>query len=251
MIKLPDTDGLQDRVRLTEQTGPGPRLRAAREAGCYEIEDIAKQLRLHPQIIRDLEKDKFSDHLALVFVRGYLRAYANLIGLDPEQVVEEFNALGHLEERSLPDLKGKPQAGSRMRSEQEMRNLSFNPRLKWAGITLIVIAMAGVFVAYHYDPKDQLYPVNVPPIEASENTDPTFDPNQGLTEVQPASPETIEPPPAAPQVSAQVPAHLLPSHVLSPPYQHLLLGQQFPLSLSLRPVNQSYRGLAFQMMTKK
>lgn len=157
MIKLPDTDGLQDRVRLSEQTGPGPRLRAAREACGYEVEDIAKQLRLHPEIIRDLEKDTFADHLALVFVRGYLRAYANLIGLDGDQVVEEFNALGFKEERSLPDLKGRSQSRSRMRTEQEMQGPNWSPRFKWVAITMVIIALGGVFAAYNYKPSEQLY----------------------------------------------------------------------------------------------
>lgn len=206
MIKLPDTDGLQDRVRLSEQTGPGPRLRAAREASGYEIEDIAKQLRLHPEILMDLEKDTFADHLALVFVRGYLRAYANIIGLNPEQVVEEFNALGYQEDRALPDLKGKPKAASRMRTEHEMQSPTMSPRFKWVAITLVIIALGGVFAAYNYEPQETLPPAQISPEVMQE------------TPVDSASTDLPEPP-AATQNSVRMgttPAANTPSVTSSP-----------------------------------
>jgi cytoskeleton protein RodZ len=172
MIKLPDTEDLQDRIRVTERVGPGPRLRAAREASGFEIEEIAKQLRLHPHIIADLERDKFSDHLALVFVRGYLRSYAGLIGLDPEQVVEEFNAMGHKEDRDLPDLKGKPQAKTRMRNEADMNKAPISPGMKWSAIVSLVVAVGVVFIAYTREPEVQLNSVPSP-ISNSTEFDPT------------------------------------------------------------------------------
>jgi len=226
MIKLPDTDGLQDRVRLSEQTGPGPRLRAAREASGYEVEDIAKQLRLHPEIIRNLEKDTFADHLALVFVRGYLRAYANLIGLDGDQVVEEFNALGFKEERSLPDFKGKPQARTRMRTEQEMQGPTLSLRFKWVAITMVIIALGGVFAAYNYQPQEQLYPVQVsteitdtiqeaPEVQAAQSMNPIID---GQTTAEPATgtaPATTRTP--TPRATGAAPFNSLPQQPAAPP----------------------------------
>ena len=54
MIKLPDTEGSQEKVRTAPtHMGPGPRLRAAREAAGLEVEELAKQLRLHPHVIHD------------------------------------------------------------------------------------------------------------------------------------------------------------------------------------------------------
>lgn len=204
MIKLPDTEGLQERVRVAEQTGPGPRLRAAREASGFEIEEIAKQLRLHPQIIEDLERDKFSDHLALVFVRGYLRAYAGLIGLNPEQVVEEFNALGHQEDRDLPDLKGKPQSKDRMRAHEDINRTPMNPGMKWGAIVALIAALGGIFIAYTREPEVQLNSVPLPPVEATDTENAAPEPiGQVSNSVEPsAAPAT----PAAPATAAQAPA---------------------------------------------
>ena len=210
MIKLPDTEGLQERVRVAEQTGPGPRLRAAREASGFEVDEIAKQLRLHPQIIADLERDKFSDHLALVFVRGYLRAYAGLIGLDPEQVVEEFNALGYQEDRDLPDLKGKPQSKTKMRAHEDMNRTPMNPGMKWGAIVALIAALGGIFIAYTREPEVQLNSVPLPPVEATETENAAPEPmgqvsnsvESSAAPATPASPATS----AAPATAAQAPA---------------------------------------------
>lgn len=172
MIQMPDKDGLHDKVHVNEQQGPGPRLRAAREALGYEVEDIAKQLRLHPHIIADLEVDTFSDHLALVFVRGYLRSYASLIGLDPNQVTEEFNAMGFDEERTLPEFNSKPQTKTRMRREEDMQPSNMSPRIKWIAVTAIAVALAGVFVAYTYHPQEKLYPTIVAPQTSTDTFTP-------------------------------------------------------------------------------
>jgi cytoskeleton protein RodZ len=220
MIKLPETEGLHDKGRLGDPTGPGPRLRAAREACGYDIQDIAKQLRLHPHIIADLERDKFSDHLALVFVRGYLRAYAGLIGLDPDEVVAEFNALGYQEARDLPDLKNKSQAGSRMRNTQDMYKSRARSGVRWAAVAAITVALGGLFVAFNYQPQEQIYsaPVvsdvseaNAPAPGIDPNLPPAapVDPNAPVTAPAAAAPVTT--PAAAPAAPVPVPAAAAPA----------------------------------------
>jgi cytoskeleton protein RodZ len=214
MIKLPDGEGLQERVRVAEQAGPGPRLRAAREASGFEIDEIAKQLRLHPQIIEDLERDKFSDHLALVFVRGYLRAYAGLIGLNPEQVIEEFNALGYQEDRDLPDLKGKPQSKDRMRAHEDINRTPMNPGMKWGAIVALIAALGGIFIAYTREPEVQLNSVPLPIPEASETENAL--PNEAGTVSNSVEPSAAPAPTTAPATAAQAPA---PRSVNSAPAQ--------------------------------
>lgn len=210
MIKLPDTEGLQDRVRVAEHTGPGPRLRAAREASGYEIEDIAKQLRLHPHIIHDLERDTFSDHLALVFVRGYLRAYASLIGLDPNQVVDEFNALGFQEDRDLPDLKGKPQARTRMKNQADMSKSSMSPGMKWGAIIAVLVSLGGIFIAYNHEPEVQL---NSVPSVVSDSTEPSATGETDDTVTQ----DNVAAPTVAPAAAAPAPAPAPAPVVAAPP----------------------------------
>lgn len=229
MIKLPETEGLHEKARLGDPAGPGPRLRAAREACGYDIQDIAKQLRLHPHIIEDLERDQFSDHLALVFVRGYLRSYANLIGLDPDEVVAEFNALGYEEARDLPDLKNNSQSGSRMRNTQDMYKSRARSGLRWAAIAGVTIAVGGLFLAFSYQPQEVIYtsPIvtelspldapnpgidpNLPPAAVVESTDSAETVANPVATPAPAAPATLAPAAPAPRPVSRAPASAPPS----------------------------------------
>ena len=64
--------------------GQGARLRAAREAAGLSVEAVGARLRLSERQVAALEAD---DHAALPpgpFVRGFVRNYARLLGLDPQ-----------------------------------------------------------------------------------------------------------------------------------------------------------------------
>ncbi|WP_304985056.1 helix-turn-helix domain-containing protein [Coxiella-like endosymbiont] len=77
---------------------PGILLREARQAKNLKYEDVAKQMHLSVQWVKNLEKDNYSQAPALIYVRGYLRAYARCVGLIPEEVIAAFDALALNEE---------------------------------------------------------------------------------------------------------------------------------------------------------
>ena len=74
-------------------SSPGQLLKHAREQRQLSQADIANQLKLRVQWIVDIENDHFSDASALVYVRGYLRAYAKLMQLDAERVLQRFEQM--------------------------------------------------------------------------------------------------------------------------------------------------------------
>jgi len=69
---------------------PGARLRAAREARALALEDAARSLKLDPAVLRGLEAGDYAGLGAPVFVKGYLRSYATLLGLDAGPLVEDW-----------------------------------------------------------------------------------------------------------------------------------------------------------------
>jgi len=73
--------------------GPGSRLRLARENANLSISDVAMRLHLRSQMIQDLENDDYAASPQFVFIRGYLRAYANLLIIPPQEIIDAFNAL--------------------------------------------------------------------------------------------------------------------------------------------------------------
>ncbi len=68
----------------------GARLRRARLARGLEIEDVAGVTKINPTYLRFLEDERFADLPAVVYVRGFVAAYARLLGLDPAHVAPSY-----------------------------------------------------------------------------------------------------------------------------------------------------------------
>jgi cytoskeleton protein RodZ len=89
------TSSDEDIHPVSEDTAAiGARLRAARNQCDLQIEQVARQLHLHPRIITAIEND---DQAALpepIFVQGYLRSYARLVGLPADEMVRRYCAQG-------------------------------------------------------------------------------------------------------------------------------------------------------------
>jgi len=88
-IQATDQDD-QNVVDFSES--PGRRLRVQRQSRGMTIERIATQLHLRHETIEALEQDRFEALPGAVFVTGYLRNYAKLIGLDPAPLIAAYQA---------------------------------------------------------------------------------------------------------------------------------------------------------------
>ena len=75
------------------RSGPGRLLRQARLDLRLAPEDVAQILHLSSKQIVALEADDYPSLPGPTYVRGYLRGYAQLLGLMPEKVVEAYNSL--------------------------------------------------------------------------------------------------------------------------------------------------------------
>ncbi|MFO1323369.1 MAG: DUF4115 domain-containing protein [Burkholderiales bacterium] len=65
----------------------GGRLREARTQAGLTIDAVAQQLKLAPRQVRALEDDDFAQLPGRTFIRGFLRNYARLVRLDPDEVL--------------------------------------------------------------------------------------------------------------------------------------------------------------------
>ncbi len=70
--------------------GPGADLRAAREALRVSIREVADALNLSPHVIESLEADDYDALPPSVFTRGYLRSYARLLELPPDELLARY-----------------------------------------------------------------------------------------------------------------------------------------------------------------
>ena len=71
---------------------PGAQLRRAREDAHLTLEDFAAQTKLSVATLQALEADDFGALLEPVYVRGYYRKCARLLGLSEEGLIAAYNA---------------------------------------------------------------------------------------------------------------------------------------------------------------
>ncbi len=69
----------------------GRQLKAAREAKQMTISEVAFHLKTKTSVVEALEKEEFHQLAAPIYVRGFLRKYAELVGLSPNELVDIFN----------------------------------------------------------------------------------------------------------------------------------------------------------------
>jgi len=70
---------------------PGERLRAAREQSGMSVEHVSRQLHLHAYVVEAIESGDLGRLNDPVFSRGYIRAYASFLKLDPVIFVTAYN----------------------------------------------------------------------------------------------------------------------------------------------------------------
>ncbi|MCO7233597.1 MULTISPECIES: RodZ domain-containing protein [unclassified Cobetia] len=71
---------------------PGTRLKLEREHQGLSRDEVATQLNLRPSLVDDLERDHYDQIPIAAYRRGYLRAYARLLGMDEKAIVGQYNA---------------------------------------------------------------------------------------------------------------------------------------------------------------
>ncbi len=71
----------------------GECLRLAREHKQLSQEDVAKHLHLRLSIIKSLEEDRFDLGVPAIFVKGYIKNFATMVGIPKDILTHKLNAL--------------------------------------------------------------------------------------------------------------------------------------------------------------
>lgn len=136
---------------------PGRRLRVQRQSRGLSIERIAAQMHLKPEIIDALEQDRFEQLPDAVFVMGYLRNYARLLGLDPTPLVAAYQSRADAPKPSAPKPVTLPEDGDSGGTRALVRLVSL-------ALAAAVVAM----VAFWWHDRAEVSPE--PPPELTEET---------------------------------------------------------------------------------
>ena len=117
----------------------GERLSAARKARMLTAESVADELKLDVNMIAALEQDDKTVLPAAIFVQGYLRRYARLVGLPEDELVKDYaDSTGELPPLSVVAIKQK-KSSVRLPSAKLRRN-----------IILLLLAVIMLWLAYPF-----------------------------------------------------------------------------------------------------
>jgi cytoskeleton protein RodZ len=213
-----------DETLLEPKEGPGRVLRVARQRRGLEIEDVAAALHLSPSVILALEHERYDDLPGAVFISGYLRNYARLLGIDAEALLDTFRAASPQAEL--------PRPRTTRKIDEQVSSSHFAVR---AVSLVILLALGAMVVLWWQNQRPDLEPLpesTEPSTEemvsapGGEETVSTDEPSQPVSQADPPpAPELPSPPTASRQAMEQA-AEVLPTAEPAEPEASLTDGQE-------------------------
>ena len=96
-------------------TNVGQILREARVAKDLTVDQIATELRIEARQLTALEENRFEQIGPAVFIKGYIRQYAQRLGLDPRALMDIYNRQTNIE-----DVQVRPTRPIKLRDERQI-----------------------------------------------------------------------------------------------------------------------------------
>lgn len=81
---------LEQQEKTSAALTGGALLQSARATQQLSIEHVARFLHLTDSVVKAIERSEIPGHVPVIYLRGYLRTYAKLVGVDAEQVLAGF-----------------------------------------------------------------------------------------------------------------------------------------------------------------
>ncbi len=172
--------------------GPGAMLRRAREDLRLAPDNVASILRLSSKQILLLEDDNYDGLPGPTYVRGYLRSYAQLLGLSPDRVVDAYQQ--HCRLLAPPPAEAAAPAASAAHRAAENEQT-----IRWVAIAVGVVVL--LLVIFWWKGKD-----DAGPAARKADTSTTYVTESGAVIRDPAAGTTTENTPAASTSPSHEPA---------------------------------------------
>lgn len=123
---------------------PGQRLKKARELRGLNLDQVVAELRLSRRIIEGMEADDYGALPEPAFVRGYMRRYAQLVKLSPDDIAARFDE-SYAADKATPEPDVRPRNPIQILGDLARPRLRVGRLLSWASVALIVLLVVGVF----------------------------------------------------------------------------------------------------------
>jgi transcriptional regulator with XRE-family HTH domain len=127
----------------------GNSLREARERQGRTLSDIERKTEIRTRYLKALEEENFELMPALAYTRGFLRVYADELGLDGQLYVDEFNSRFSVSDDRSPPHRGRDKGETR----HSRRIASGSVILALAVITVLIALIFAAFSSNSGDNK--------------------------------------------------------------------------------------------------
>ncbi len=195
---------------------PGAALAKARESAGITQREVADALHLPVTTIDAIEEGDSERLPAPVFARGYVRAYAKLLELDPDPLIAALEIDQGIEETSTPSAEEQG-AGAQEAAPNPLLALTRQPRLVLAGaggLVVLVILLALLFTGGEEDaaPATVVDAASEPQPGMAQNGPAQNGPAQnGSAQLAQVTPDAIEPSADAADEAAAAPVEFEPA----------------------------------------
>ena len=135
-----DVKSTEKKSKTKASVDIGAILVKARKDKQLTSQNVAEQLNLTVGLIEKLENNQFEMEIPIAFVRGYIRAYAQLVGLDSDDLCHQFDRQSGGETGSLKNIKV---VSSYQSSRREINSSNFLFKLVTYLIVISIIGFGG------------------------------------------------------------------------------------------------------------
>lgn len=146
------TDETPSSGRDSEGPVAGQRLAAARKSRDISIFEIAKELHLDEHKVQALEENRFDTLGAPVFAKGHLRKYAQLVGVDIDDVMADYYALNRA-------VGAPPVVGVARKPAREL------PSGPWLLVGALLVVVAAAYLLWPSRSGDDTAPADEAPVD--------------------------------------------------------------------------------------
>lgn len=121
---------------------PGQRLKKARELRGLTVAQAAAELRLTARYLQAMEADAYKDLPEPTFVRGYMRRYAQLVKISPDDIAAKFDQC-YAADTETPEPNVRPRNPIQVLGDIARPRLRLRRLLSWASVALILVLLLG------------------------------------------------------------------------------------------------------------
>ena len=129
---MKNTQNSQEPHEASEEITVGGLLRTSREDRHIDLDAVVKATKVRRHYLEALENEEWEKLPSRVFVKGFVRSYAEFLGLDTETVVEDY-------QKAAPRERYQPQALQSITTRSTMWR-------RIIGISFLVLVLIGVII---------------------------------------------------------------------------------------------------------